>query len=90
MQGEGGHVYTWSKQARPETASLSQPDVCHSLPVTAVVWHAVMCDVCDPPACLPTEAYDILHVLGGLSNDEIATVFAEWNSGELQVRQTDR
>jgi len=33
---------------------------------------------------LISEAYDILHVLGGLSNDEIATVFAEWNSGELQ------
>jgi hypothetical protein len=33
----------------------------------------------------PAEAYDILHVLGGLSNDEIAAVFAEWNQGELQV-----
>jgi hypothetical protein len=31
------------------------------------------------------EAYDVLHVLGGLSNDEIAAVFAEWNQGELQV-----
>jgi 6-phosphogluconate dehydrogenase len=28
----------------------------------------------------------VLHVLGGLSNDEIAAVFAEWNQGELQVR----
>jgi len=33
---------------------------------------------------LISEAYDILHVLGGLTNDEIATVFAEWNQGELQ------
>lgn len=33
---------------------------------------------------LPAEAYDILHVLGGLSNDEIAAVFADWNKGELQ------
>lgn len=35
--------------------------------------------------CCAAEAYDVLHVLGGLSNDEIATVFAEWNTGELQV-----
>ncbi|WIA12413.1 hypothetical protein OEZ85_012454 [Tetradesmus obliquus] len=33
---------------------------------------------------LISEAYDVLHVLGGLSNDEIAAVFAEWNQGELQ------
>jgi hypothetical protein len=36
-------------------------------------------------AAAPAEAYDVLHVLGGLSNDEIAAVFAEWNQGELQV-----
>jgi 6-phosphogluconate dehydrogenase len=28
----------------------------------------------------------VLHVLGGLSNDEIAEVFAKWNQSELQVR----
>jgi 6-phosphogluconate dehydrogenase len=33
---------------------------------------------------LISEAYDILHVVGGLSNDEIAAVFAEWNKGDLQ------
>lgn len=33
---------------------------------------------------LISEAYDILHVLGGLSNDEIANVFTEWNKGDLQ------
>jgi len=33
---------------------------------------------------LISEAYDILKTLGGLTNDEIATVFAEWNKGELQ------
>eukprot|EP00882_Tetradesmus_deserticola_P003438 GHRQ01003635.1.p1 GENE.GHRQ01003635.1~~GHRQ01003635.1.p1 ORF type:complete len:556 (+),score=245.36 GHRQ01003635.1:190-1668(+) len=33
---------------------------------------------------LISEAYDVLHVLVGLSNDEIAAVFAEWNQGALQ------
>eukprot|EP00775_Hariotina_reticulata_P008665 gene8665-8846_t len=33
---------------------------------------------------LISEAYDVLHVLGGLTNDEIAAVFADWNKGELQ------
>lgn len=32
---------------------------------------------------LISEAYDILKTLGGMSNDEIAAVFKEWNSGEL-------
>jgi 6-phosphogluconate dehydrogenase len=48
------------------------------------------CFCCDDGAAagsavVTLEAYDILHVLGGLSNDEIAAVFAEWNQGELQV-----
>eukprot|EP00878_Enallax_costatus_P013340 GHUV01013947.1.p1 GENE.GHUV01013947.1~~GHUV01013947.1.p1 ORF type:complete len:298 (+),score=83.20 GHUV01013947.1:191-1084(+) len=30
------------------------------------------------------EAYDILHVVGGLSNDEISKVFTEWNNGHLK------
>lgn len=33
---------------------------------------------------LISEAYDILKTLGGLSNTELAEVFAEWNSGELK------
>jgi 6-phosphogluconate dehydrogenase len=33
---------------------------------------------------LISEAYDVLRVLGGLSNDELAATFAEWNAGELQ------
>ncbi len=33
---------------------------------------------------LIAEAYDILRTLGGLSNAELADVFAEWNEGELQ------
>lgn len=33
---------------------------------------------------LLAEAYDILHVVGGLSNDEIAKVFTDWNQGPLQ------
>lgn len=37
-----------------------------------------------PLLLLLAEAYDILHVVGGLSNDEIAAVFAEWNKGDLQ------
>jgi 6-phosphogluconate dehydrogenase len=32
---------------------------------------------------LIAEAYDLLRRLGGLSNDELADVFAEWNRGEL-------
>ena len=32
---------------------------------------------------LIAEAYDILHTVGGLSNDELAAAFAEWNRGEL-------
>ncbi len=30
------------------------------------------------------EAYQLLHELGGLSNDELYDVFAKWNEGELQ------
>ncbi|TWT73070.1 decarboxylating NADP(+)-dependent phosphogluconate dehydrogenase [Allorhodopirellula solitaria] len=30
------------------------------------------------------EAYQMLHELGGLSNDELYDVFAKWNEGELQ------
>jgi 6-phosphogluconate dehydrogenase (decarboxylating) len=33
---------------------------------------------------LISEAYDILKNVGGLSNDELAKVFAEWNDSELQ------
>eukprot|EP00879_Flechtneria_rotunda_P010994 GHRR01011488.1.p1 GENE.GHRR01011488.1~~GHRR01011488.1.p1 ORF type:complete len:367 (+),score=136.63 GHRR01011488.1:1687-2787(+) len=33
---------------------------------------------------LISEAYDILNVVGGLDNEELAAVFAEWNKGELQ------
>jgi 6-phosphogluconate dehydrogenase len=33
---------------------------------------------------LIAEAYDMLRVRGGLSNEEIADVFDEWNQGELE------
>jgi 6-phosphogluconate dehydrogenase len=33
---------------------------------------------------LIAEAYDVLRVLGGLTNDELAATFKEWNAGELQ------
>src|SRR5262249_13777259 len=33
---------------------------------------------------LIAEAYDVLKTLGGLSNAELADVFAEWNQAELQ------
>ena len=33
---------------------------------------------------LIAEAYDVLKTLGGLSNAELADVFDEWNTGELQ------
>ncbi|KAG2561959.1 6-phosphogluconate dehydrogenase, decarboxylating 2, chloroplastic [Panicum virgatum] len=33
---------------------------------------------------LIAEAYDVLRRVGGLSNSEIADVFAEWNKGELE------
>jgi 6-phosphogluconate dehydrogenase len=33
---------------------------------------------------LIAEAYDVLRTLGGLSNEELADVFAEWNAGELE------
>jgi 6-phosphogluconate dehydrogenase len=33
---------------------------------------------------LIAEAYDVLRTLGGLSNEALADVFAEWNEGELQ------
>eukprot|EP00475_Leptophrys_vorax_P034467 TRINITY_DN5564_c0_g1_i1.p1 TRINITY_DN5564_c0_g1~~TRINITY_DN5564_c0_g1_i1.p1 ORF type:complete len:476 (+),score=184.84 TRINITY_DN5564_c0_g1_i1:98-1525(+) len=33
---------------------------------------------------LIAEAYDILKNVGGLSNDELAAVFDEWNKGELE------
>ena len=32
---------------------------------------------------LIAESYDILKSVGGLSNDELAAVFADWNKGEL-------
>ena len=32
---------------------------------------------------LISEAYDILKTLGGLTNEELAKVFADWNAGEL-------
>jgi 6-phosphogluconate dehydrogenase len=33
---------------------------------------------------LIAESYDVLKSLGGLSNDELADVFARWNEGELE------
>ncbi|KAJ4973938.1 hypothetical protein NE237_007112 [Protea cynaroides] len=33
---------------------------------------------------LISEAYDVLKVAGGLSNSELADIFAEWNRGELE------
>eukprot|EP00798_Chlamydomonas_sp_ICE-L_P005330 gene5330-12924_t len=33
---------------------------------------------------LISEAYDILKTLGGLTNEELAAVFHEWNKGDLQ------
>lgn len=33
---------------------------------------------------LIAEAYDILKTVGGLSSDELASVFEEWNRGELE------
>jgi 6-phosphogluconate dehydrogenase len=33
---------------------------------------------------LISEAYDLLKTVGGLSNQELAAVFQEWNGGELQ------
>lgn len=33
---------------------------------------------------LISEAYDVLKNVGGLSNEELANVFAEWNRGELE------
>ncbi|XP_043721993.1 6-phosphogluconate dehydrogenase, decarboxylating 3, chloroplastic [Telopea speciosissima] len=33
---------------------------------------------------LISEAYDVLKVVGGLSNSELADIFAEWNRGELE------
>ncbi|KAK3282169.1 hypothetical protein CYMTET_10081 [Cymbomonas tetramitiformis] len=33
---------------------------------------------------LISEAYDILKTVGGLSNEDLAKVFREWNAGELQ------
>ncbi|OQR89745.1 6-phosphogluconate dehydrogenase [Thraustotheca clavata] len=33
---------------------------------------------------LIAEAYDVLKVAGGLSNEELGKVFTEWNSGELE------
>lgn len=33
---------------------------------------------------LIAEAYDVLKTIGGLSNDELAGVFDEWNKGELK------
>merc|ERR1712151_110321 len=33
---------------------------------------------------LISEAYDVLKHVGGLSNQELAETFAEWNRGELE------
>ena len=33
---------------------------------------------------LIAEAYDVLKTLGGLGNDQLADLFEEWNSGELE------
>lgn len=33
---------------------------------------------------LISEAYDVLKNVGGLSNEELAEIFAEWNRGELE------
>ncbi|EHA8592420.1 6-phosphogluconate dehydrogenase, decarboxylating 3, chloroplastic [Cocos nucifera] len=33
---------------------------------------------------LISEAYDVLRTVGGLSNRELAEIFAEWNRGELE------
>ncbi|MEW5317845.1 MAG: hypothetical protein WDW38_009109 [Sanguina aurantia] len=33
---------------------------------------------------LISEAYDVLKTLGGLTNDELAATFTEWNQGELK------
>eukprot|EP00253_Pinus_taeda_P027324 PITA_27324 len=33
---------------------------------------------------LISEAYDVLKIVGGLSNQELAETFAEWNKGELE------
>ena len=33
---------------------------------------------------LIAEAYDVLRTAGGLTNEELASVFAEWNAGELE------
>eukprot|EP00803_Ostreobium_quekettii_P001682 evm.model.scf_1221.1 EVM.evm.TU.scf_1221.1 scf_1221:20927-22526(+) len=33
---------------------------------------------------LISEAYDVLKTIGGLSNEDMAAVFAEWNAGELE------
>ncbi|ONK77778.1 uncharacterized protein A4U43_C02F10430 [Asparagus officinalis] len=33
---------------------------------------------------LISEAYDVLKTVGGLSNQEMADIFAQWNSGELE------
>lgn len=33
---------------------------------------------------LISEAYDVLKTVGGLSNEELAGIFHEWNSGELE------
>lgn len=37
-----------------------------------------------PAAQLISEAYDVLKTLGGLTNAELASVFAEWNKAELE------
>ena len=40
-----------------------------------------------PPTKTPqliSEAYDILKTLGGLTNEELASIFTEWNQGELK------
>src|SRR5688572_4540717 len=33
---------------------------------------------------LIAEAYDVLRNVGGLTNDELAATFSEWNAGELE------
>eukprot|EP00955_Chlamydomonas_euryale_P038672 351152-Chlamydomonas_euryale.AAC.2 len=38
-----------------------------------------------PPLQLISEAYDILKTLGGLTNEELASTFKEWNKPESEV-----
>ena len=39
---------------------------------------------------LISEAYDVLHTVGGLDNDEIADVFVEWNKARAAMLEPAR